>query len=82
MQIFHISVHRASAEVWLGYFHPREGKRSVHDWRSGEQIYSSSALTEAERDLCVFPTPGFGEYAIFIERIRALLRVAGYGELA
>jgi len=82
MQIFRISVLRKSNEVWLAYFVLHEDRRSIHDWRSGEKVYTSVPLTEAERDLCTFPTPRFGEYAVFIERIRALLRIAGYGELS
>ena len=82
MQIFSVSVRQKSNEVWKGYFVLHEGRRSIHDWRSGEKVYTSVPLTEAERDLCTFPAPGFGEYEVFIERIRALLRVAGYGELS
>jgi hypothetical protein len=81
MQIFSISVCRKSNELWLGYFVLHEGRRSIHDWRSGENVYTSIPLTEAERDLCTFPTPGFGEYQVMVERVRALLRIAGYGEV-
>jgi hypothetical protein len=81
MQIFSISVRRKSKEVWLGYFVLHEDRKSIHDWRGGEKVYTSVPLTEAERDLCTFPTPGFGEYEVIVERIRVLLRVAGYGEL-
>ena len=74
-QIFSIEIYRASEQIWLGCFLLHEGRRSIHDWRSGEQLFASAPLTEAERDLCTFPKPGFGDYAVFIERIEALLRL-------
>ena len=81
MQIFSISVCRKFKEIWLGYFNLHQDERDIHDWRSGQKVYTSVPLTKAERDLCTFLAPGFGEYEVLIERIRALLRVAGYGEL-
>jgi hypothetical protein len=74
-QIFSIERYRASERVWLGYFLLHEGRRSIHDWRSGEQLYASAPLTEAERELCTFRKPAFGDYATFLARIEAVLRL-------
>jgi hypothetical protein len=70
-----------SAPKWQFYAILRDGHRSVYDSRSGEHIYAKTPLTAAERDLIRCPMPGFGEYTDLVERIRSLLRYAGYGEL-
>ena len=49
--------------------------------RADQVVRGEAALTAAERDLATFPKPAFGEYMVPAERLRALLRVTGYGEI-
>lgn len=64
---------------WLCYL--RNGEKAVHDSRSGPKVYTKTAMTAAERKLATCPTPAFGDCAALGERVRSLLRVAGYGEV-
>ena len=70
----------ASLQLWQCHFDVRAREKSIHDWRSGSMVHSDAPLSHAEGDLCLFPKPAFGEYAVFVERVRSLLRAAGYGE--
>ena len=67
----------------LWHYRPdvEEGIKRLHDRRTGEEIFSNTPLDAVERDLLTFPRPPFGEYSDLIERIRALLRHCGYGDL-
>jgi hypothetical protein len=76
-----IELWQIRAPKWLYYGILNKDERTIHDWRSGEKIYSSVPLTAAERDLIRCPMPGFGEYTALVARIRSLLEHAGYGEL-
>jgi len=55
--------------------------KTLRDDRAGEPVRAKATLTPAERGLATFPKPAFGEYMVLAERLRALLRVTGYGEI-
>ena len=67
--------------VW--HYRPdvEEGVKRLHDWRTGEEVFSNTPLDPVELNLLTFPRPSFSEYSDLIERIRALLRHCGYGDL-
>jgi hypothetical protein len=77
---FNVGDHVAQNQLWMCYAKPRENNKTRYDWRSGEQDYSSTPLTAAERELVTgCPVPGFGEYTELLKRIRSFLEIAGYG---
>ena len=57
------------------------GEAYAHDRRSGEIVYSSWTMTLEERDLRIIPSLESAERAMLSERLRSLLRIAGYGEV-
>jgi hypothetical protein len=71
---------RPRRSIWLCYIRAEDDEKAIHDWRSGEKTYAISVLTPEERELATLPIPSFGEYVPVAERLRALLKVAGYGE--
>ena len=54
----------------------------AHDMRSGKTVCSRWAMTPEERDLRTLQSPESGERARLAERLRSLLRIAGYGEFS
>jgi len=82
ISIFSVEVFRRGGvgSIWLCYFHPDEGRKGIHDSRGRRKIFSERQLTKSERNLCTFPKPPFGEYMVFVDRVRSLLRAAGYDE--
>jgi hypothetical protein len=69
------------SNVWLCYLNEDEGERAVYDSRTDKRGRTVAPLTDAERSLLNCPLPGVGEYVEISERLRSLLRLAGYGEL-
>jgi hypothetical protein len=65
---------------WYCYVHLRDGDKRVYDWRSGEKVFTETALTDEERALATCAVLPFGEYAEVEARARALLRALGYDE--
>jgi len=59
-----------------------EGSKAIRDDRGDRTVLADLALTDVERDLAAVPKPAFGEYELPAERLRALLRMAGYGEIS
>ena len=82
ISIFSVEVFRRGGvgSIWLCYFHPNEGRKGIHDSRGRRKVFSERQLTKSERNLCTFPKPPFGEYMVFVDRVRSLLRAAGYDE--
>ena len=68
--------------IWLCYLDVQEGRRSIHDDRSGEHIRTTTPLSPTDLDLMTCPMPGFGEVDDLTRRVRAVLNNAGYGEFA
>jgi hypothetical protein len=83
MQFWSMDVHQQDVphSSWYCWFDAKDSEKRIHDWRTGEKIYTTPALTPIERDLLTFPTPAFGEYAELVTRLRTLLQVVGYGEI-
>ncbi len=83
LRLWLVEVHDPAThrDVWLCY-PSSDGEREVYDWRTGEQIRRRIPLTDADRELASCPIPAFGEYEEVVQRVRNLLRVAGYGEIA
>ena len=79
VEIASIEVRKPAARrrLWSAHFDLRERKKNVQDWRSGRRVRSDAPMTPAERKLCAFPKPRFGEYAVFVDRVQSLLRTAG-----
>jgi hypothetical protein len=67
----------ARKEIWRSSV--RVGETSTHDWRKGEQAYSSRDLTTAEREIARCPMPGFADHTDLVARIRSLVEITGYG---
>ena len=78
-----VNVHQRDTgdDLWRCYIDFNENSKTIRDWRTGEMIYTESLLTAAERELAICPIPDFGEYAAMTDRLRALLRALGYGDL-
>ena len=82
-QITRFSVRdRATPHCWECDLDLKRGTKSIWHHRGGERVYSECALTDAEREAAACPIPGFGEYAVAVERFRNVLRVAGFGEVS
>jgi hypothetical protein len=60
----------------------KNGTKAIRDDRGGDTVLDERPLAAAERDLATVPKPAFGEYEPFAEHLRALLRMAGYGEIS
>jgi hypothetical protein len=73
-------VHERSsqASVWVCHIDTRKNEKTIH---AGDDDYTETSLTSAERDLALCELPAFGEYAALADRIRSLLRAAGNGSL-
>jgi hypothetical protein len=73
---------RATSHDWDCRLDLEESTKTIWDHRSGEQIYTESVPTDAEREAAACPIPAFGEYTAAVERLRAVLRVTGFGEVS
>jgi hypothetical protein len=82
VRINSITIHerRTHNSVWSCSFDLEEDSRLVWDSRSGERIFTRSALTLDERELVACPIPPFGKYALIADRLQALLRISNYGD--
>jgi hypothetical protein len=68
--------------IWQWSFSPRREESDwVKDKRGGEEALYRNELTDADIDRLSFAMPKFGEYDAPVERVRALLRSRGYGEI-
>jgi hypothetical protein len=74
--------HPVSGEIFDVLLDFRRRRKMVRDERTGKAAYTKLRLTAAERKLATIPKPAFGEYEMLAERLRALLRMAGYDEIA
>lgn len=67
--------------IWKWSFDAdRNEEEWVRDYRGGKELYQNK-LTDADIDQLSFPMPGFGEFDVPVELVRALLRSRGYGEI-
>lgn len=82
LRLCHVDVFEkvSSRAVW-SFYPPLEDERLVYDFRSGDGKGLRSPLTEADVDLDRCAIPAFGEYEETIQKVRTMMRVAGYGEL-
>jgi hypothetical protein len=76
------SAHPRSGMVLEWRLDFKDGTKAIRDDRGDETVLTDRKLTAAEWDLATVPKPGFGEYEMLAERLRALLRMAGYGEIS
>jgi hypothetical protein len=75
-----ISIWPERRSIWLCYLNVQEGRRSIHDHRSGEHIRTTTPLSPTDLDLMTSPMPRFGEIDELTRRVHAVLNDAGYGE--
>jgi hypothetical protein len=61
--------------------HLDDDEKTIHNSLNGPNVYTNTAMTAAERELATCPAPAFGDCAALGERVRSLLRVAGFGEV-
>jgi hypothetical protein len=61
--------------------HLDDDEKTIHNSLNGPNVYTKTAMTAAERELATCPAPAFGDCAALGERVRSLLRVAGFGEV-
>ncbi len=82
VEIDSINVTKRGSPYSIWSYGTREGGEVyAHDRRSGEIVGSSWAMTAEERDLRIVRSPESAERAMLSERLRSLLRIAGYGEV-
>ena len=82
VEINSINVTKRGSPYSIWSYGTREGGEAyAHDRRSGEIVGSSWAMTPEERDLRIVRSPESAERAMLSERLRSLLRIAGYGEV-
>lgn len=79
--LFHLEVDKGGVrDIWSCYFDHEDGARQIHDYRTGDKVYTNTPLTSPERDLTMFPPPEFGHIDELVRRILGALRIAGYDE--
>jgi hypothetical protein len=83
VEITSMTVHQArtSDPLWSCHLDRARTTKRVHDHRGPTTIQSEIPLTADERSLCNFHMPAFGRHMVFLERLHALLRAAGYGDV-
>jgi len=82
MGSIHVWERGAPRSVWSLIPGRHDGIIRVYDERSGERVLSKRPITPEDRELRTLQRIEFGEHAIFAERVRLLLRMAGYGEFS
>ena len=67
---------------WYWQVYLQNDSKRIRDYRNGRKFNEEILLTSTDRDLATCPKPGFGKFDEIVGRIFAVLRSAGYGEIA
>jgi hypothetical protein len=75
-----LRVYDRDGEIWRCNHFP-SGRKEIRDARSGEETRTMTRISDADVELATFAMPAFGQFEGVVERLRALLHNAGYGDL-